>query len=113
MAGLREKLQSLPPSVTIPTLALIIVGLVWLGVYRARPAGNYEQPPVELRCSACGYTEHLSVEDYAARMEEELPGGAALLEGPALKCPKCGRKTLLAGGPGVESSPDQATGSSP
>jgi hypothetical protein len=74
---------------------LLAAGLaIGLAFYAGGAADTYSQPDMRLRCGACGNEETLSVEQYAARMEAELPGGAAFIEGPELICRKCGKKAV-------------------
>jgi len=91
---IKSRLNATPKSVSIPLGAIVLVGIVWWALYRADATDDYPQPDVTLICAECGYTEQLTVRQYARRSEAELPGGVALIQGPALICPDCGQRCL-------------------
>lgn len=109
MDRFRKLLQSVPTPVSVTLLLVLTAGVLWWGYRRTANADTYEQPPMTMRCTQCGYTETLSVEDYAAKLSKELPNGAALVQGPAMKCPKCGKRSFVVG----SSAPSAPAGANP
>jgi DNA-directed RNA polymerase subunit RPC12/RpoP len=103
---LRTSLNRIPPWVAV-ILVVVVVGVgLWAGFLRAGEA-DYDQPDVVLKCSACGHRETLSMSAYESRVEKEKPGATALMEGPELVCPECGKKAMV---PISEDSPDEKGG---
>jgi hypothetical protein len=91
---IRSKLNRAPRALSVPLAVVILGSVIWYAVVRFDAIDNYAQPDIKLICTDCGYTTQLTVQQYADRSEEELPGGLALIQGPALTCPDCGRRCL-------------------
>ena len=91
---IRTRLNTAPKIVSLPLGVIVLLGIVWWAMHRADATDDYPQPDVTLICAECGYSEQLTVRQYARQSEEELPGGIALIQGPALTCPDCGQRCL-------------------
>lgn len=92
--GIRTRLNAVPSAVSVPLALIVLAGLMWWILHRTGGANDYPQPVVKLICEECGYAEELTASQYADRSEAELPGGVALIQGPALRCPNCGQRCL-------------------